>query len=153
MTGDLERFLLVRARARSCALPLARVLETMRPLAIERVPGAPRFVLGLSLIRGAPTPVVDLGAVLGDESARATTRLVTVRAGERSVALAVESVDGVRSLARAAFSELPALARPDAEGPLAAVAALDRELVLLLASARLVPEETWRLLSAAREGS
>jgi chemotaxis signal transduction protein len=36
----------------------------MRPLRIEPVGGTPGFVRGVSMIRGAPTPVVDLKALL-----------------------------------------------------------------------------------------
>ena len=52
--------LIVMAGARACAIPLDYVAETMRPLPIEPVAGTPGFVRGVSVIRGAPTPVVDL---------------------------------------------------------------------------------------------
>ena len=51
--------LVVMVGARACAIPLDHVAETMRPLPIEPVAGTPGFVRGVSVIRGAPTPVVD----------------------------------------------------------------------------------------------
>ena len=44
------------------ALPLEHVVETMRPLPVEPLGDAPRFILGLSIVRGEPIPVVDVGA-------------------------------------------------------------------------------------------
>ena len=62
-------WLLCRAGARLCALPLQNVMETMRLLPIEPVAGAPRSVLGLCPIRGAPVPVVDLQSLLAEPEA------------------------------------------------------------------------------------
>src|SRR5205809_310773 len=60
-----SRVLIVAVRSGACALPLMHVIETMRPLPIEPMACALSFVRGISIIRGAPTPVVDLGALLG----------------------------------------------------------------------------------------
>ena len=54
----------VMVGARQCAFPLHLVEETLRPLPIEPVAGTPNYVCGMSVIRGKPTPVVDLKALL-----------------------------------------------------------------------------------------
>src|SRR5688572_14194200 len=131
--------LVCRVRTRLCALPLERVIETLRPLPIEPLSGAPPFVCGVSIIRGEPLPVVDAGLLLGGGQARAT-RLVTLRLGARAVALAVDAVLGVRAFERSALRELPPLLREAAADTVAALDSLDRELLLLLESGRLVPE-------------
>ena len=64
--------LVVMAGARACAIPLHHVGETMRPLRIEPVGRTPGFVRGVSMIRGAPTPVVDLKALLENSENSAT---------------------------------------------------------------------------------
>jgi chemotaxis signal transduction protein len=51
----------------------------MRPLPVERIAGMLSFVRGVSIIRGVPTPVVDLGVVLGTPG-EAVDRFVTLRA-------------------------------------------------------------------------
>ena len=56
--------LVVLVGARACAFPLRHVAETLRPLPIKPVAGTPGFVRGVSVIRGTPTPVVDLKALL-----------------------------------------------------------------------------------------
>ena len=125
--------LLVSAASRTLAIPIAHVIETMRPLPIAPVPGAPRCVLGVSIVRGAPTPVIDLAAFATGELEHELGRLVTVRAGARTVALAVGGVIGVREVP--AGEALPPLVA-DADA-LAAIGVLDAELLIVLETARL----------------
>jgi purine-binding chemotaxis protein CheW len=60
-----RRSLVVGVKGRLCAVPLTHVIEIMRPLPVEPISDVPLFVQGVSIIRGIPTPVVDLGALLG----------------------------------------------------------------------------------------
>ena len=137
--------LLIRAGDRCCALDLLHVVEIMRPLPVDAVAHMPAFVRGLSIIRGAPTPVVSLAALLAD-SGGPPTRFVVVRAGERQVALAVDAVLGVFELDPATLRALPPLLRRADSDALQAVAALDGQLLLLLNSGNIVPDEVWQKL-------
>jgi purine-binding chemotaxis protein CheW len=129
--------LICRVQTRLCALPLAHVVEMLRPLPVA---GAPPFVLGLAVIRGAPLPVVDSARLLGADDARAG-RFVTVNAGNRRVALAVDCVLGVRAVAPESLHALPPLLHEADSGVIAAIGLLDAELLLVLRSARLLPDE------------
>ena len=133
-------WLLCRAGRRLCALPLAHVVETMRPLPIEKIAGSPQPVLGLSVVRGSPIPVVDVGALFG-ESETHPQRFVTVRTGERLVGLAVEEVVGVRSIDPDMLDDLPPLLRDAAGEVVSAIGRLDSELLLFLSTTRLLPGE------------
>jgi len=132
--------LLCRVHAAVCALPLGQVIETLRPLPLEPLAGAPSFVCGVSVLRGVPVPVVDLGLLLAAEQVRAT-RFVALRAGAHTVAVAVEAVLGVRALERGNEGALPPLLRDAASHVIRALRSLDRELLLVLDSGRLVPDE------------
>jgi purine-binding chemotaxis protein CheW len=131
------------------ALPVQNVIETMRPLPTEALAGVPPFVRGLSLIRGRPVPVVDLGALVSASEPANPTRFVTLRLGDRRVALAVESVLGIRALPDA-LSGLPPLLADAAAEAVSAVGALDAELLLVLETARLVPDSFWLELDAEK---
>ena len=142
MTGEGRNpALLFRVRSRLCALPIAHVLETMRPLPIEHVASAPDFVLGVSLIRGVPTPVVDAGALIGAAEPADFKRYVTLRSGEAGVALAVEEVLGVRELPPASLKRLPPLLREASVEILSALGALDTELLTTLKLARTLTDK------------
>jgi purine-binding chemotaxis protein CheW len=130
---------------RLCAIPLQYVSETMRPLPIEPVPGMPPSVRGLSIIRGVPVPVVDVAtAIAGGGST--PTRFVTVTVGARSVALAVDSIVGVRTIDASEINELPMLLANASNEGIAAIGILDAKLLLLLQSARLIPDDVWTTL-------
>jgi len=131
--------LLCRIRDVVCGLPLEHVVETMRPLPVEPLGGGPAFVLGLSRIRGKPVPVVDLARLVTGTDGAQPTRFVTVRCNDRTVALRVDAVLGVAALTDPP-SELPPLLEGD-HAPVAALAARDRALLLVLETARLMPPQ------------
>jgi purine-binding chemotaxis protein CheW len=124
--------------ARLCAVPLENVVETMRLLPIQPIAGAPQSVLGLCSIRGLPVPVVDLRAVLAESDA-SLQRMVALRIGSGAVAVAVESVLGVRAIGADESHRLPPLLRGAADDIVAAIGMLDSELLLFLQSARVAP--------------
>jgi purine-binding chemotaxis protein CheW len=135
---DLKPWLVCRSGSYLCALPLADVVETLRPLAVEPLAGVPPFISGISVIRGLPTPVVDLSVFLGDPD-RAPTRFVSLLVANRRVALAVAAVHGVHQFTALAQSTLPPLLKNVAGDALSAVGTLDRELLFFFETARMIP--------------
>jgi purine-binding chemotaxis protein CheW len=146
---ESNRFLLCRTGSRIAALALEDVRETMRPLPIEPLLGAPPFVLGVALIRGIPTPVVDAGSLVG----RATSpspglspspaRFVSLELGDRTAALAVDAVLGVCSLPAESLLTFPPLMLGVDAQLVSVMGALDTKLLLVLEAARLVPDSIW----------
>lgn len=148
--SETSPVLVVTVGGRTCAIPLHHVAETMRPLPIERVAGTPNFVRGVSVIRGAPTPVVDLGALLKNGEPSATYgRFVTMKLGERRVAMGVDNVVGVRNLESTEIGELPPLLGDAAADLIEAIGTRDAQLLVVLRAARIVPVEVWPTLAAA----
>lgn len=133
---------MARVAGRLCALDLAHVVETMRPLPVEPMLGAPSFVVGLSLIRGIPTPVVDLAAWMGLPISP-PTRFISVVAGARHVALAVTAVTGVRILEASELQTVPPLVREAIADNVQLVGTLDADLLVVLSAARLLPDDAW----------
>jgi purine-binding chemotaxis protein CheW len=68
------------------------------------------------------------------------------------VALAVESVVGLRTLPRAQLAELPAVLAEAASRGVTAVGTLDGELLAVLDGARLVPEAVWQAVAGEAGG-
>jgi purine-binding chemotaxis protein CheW len=138
------RVLVVASAGQFCALPVTHVRETMRPLPVERFSGAPTFVLGLSVIRGATVPVVDLALLLGAERARSNgERYVTLKLDDRVVALSVGEVLGIRDLAARELSALPTLVDNAHTAVIAALTKLDTRLLRVLGAASVLPELSW----------
>ena len=126
------------------------MIEVLRVLPIEPVSGAPRYVLGLCIIRGSAVPVVDTGLLIGEETTK-SERLITIRTGDRTIALAAEAVLGICAIGAEAFNELPPLLRRAAGETIASIGVLDAELLFLLRTARIVPAELLGRLD--REGA
>ncbi len=126
-----------------CGLPLEHISETMRPLPLEPINGMPPFVLGLSIIRGAPLPVVDLPHLMGQESGARRTRLVVVKVKERCVALAVDLVLGIGRTPGDAAALPPLLRDANAEF-VSTVASLDSQLLVLLESGLILAASAWQ---------
>ena len=136
--------------ARACAFPLHHVAETMRPLPIEPVSVMPVFVRGVSVIRGAPTPVVDLKALLENgENSASFGRFVTLKLGDRQVAFGVDGVVGMRNLDSAQLGELPPMLRDVAANFVEAISTRDTRLLVVLHAARILPEDVWKTLAEA----
>lgn len=152
MSGPAAQHALIcRMGTRLCALPLSHVVETLRPLQVKPLTGAPEHVLGVTLIRGVAQPVIDVARLLGENGAE-IGRYVTLRVGERRVALAVGQVLGTRELARAEMQDLPPLLREAGQGSVTALSTIDAELLWVLDSARLIPAHDLALAASDAGG-
>jgi len=148
--SEISPVLVVMLGARACAFPLQHVAETMRPLPIEPIAGTPGFVRGVSVIRGLPTPVVDLKALLeNSDNSPSYGRFVTLKYDTRRVVIGVDSVVGLRNLDSAQLAELPPLLRDVTADLIESFGTLDAQLLLVLHAARIVPDEVWSSLAAA----
>lgn len=137
--------LLVRVGTIVCALDLTHVSETMRALPFEPTPDAPPFVLGLALTRGVPTPVVDLAMLLGHPSGSGDKRWVTLKVDTRTVALAVDAVIGAHRIDASTLSATPPLLGAAAADRVETLGTLDRELLMVLRTARILPAEVFQV--------
>jgi purine-binding chemotaxis protein CheW len=148
MTGDLLLFL---ADERICAIPVEHVEEIMRPLPIEPIPETPPFVVGASIIRGRPAPVVDLGALLSGEELETVSRLISIKAGdERRVGLLVTKVMGLRSKAAVRFDSIPPLLAGADPNIIATLGRLDQSLLSVLELGTAVPPSVWNTIAGER---
>ncbi len=145
------RVLVVATSGRLCAVPLLHVVEIMRPLPIETLAGAPPFVRGVSILRGVPTPVVDLGVLLGSVDAAIypgmAARCVTLRLGERQAALFVGAVYGVRELDARTIRELPPLLQGVSNDFIEVIGTLDAQMLVVLRSGWRLPDAVWESLA------
>jgi purine-binding chemotaxis protein CheW len=155
VSDDTSHLALVfRIAAGLCALPLAHVAETMRPLPVRPLDGTPDFVLGAAMVRGRPTPVVSAARLLGGAGAQdapAGRRWISVLAGPRRVALEVDEVLGIRPLTAAEDAIRQPLLERAATPGVATLGRLDGELLRTLQAAQLVPAQAWPAVDGLAE--
>jgi purine-binding chemotaxis protein CheW len=144
-----DRFLLCRIGSLVGALALKDVRETMRPLPVVPLAGAPFYVLGLAIVRGFPVPVVDASRLLNSTASPSPTRFVSLRLRERTASLAVDAVLGTRSLSMGVLSQSPSLLQQLGSEFVSTIGALDAQLLLVLEAARMVPDSVWNLIQVA----
>ncbi|GAB6903761.1 chemotaxis protein CheW [Kineosporia succinea] len=129
------------------AVPLTSVRETMRPLPTSAVPGMPPFVLGVARIRGSAVPVVDSGILTGGAAVDASRWITLHTDDHRAVALAVQSIAGIRTVERDDLEELPPLLDGDAPQLFSALVSRDAQLLLALQASHLLPDGVWERLA------
>ena len=120
------------------AIPIRCVVETMRPRPVMPIVNTPAYVMGASLIRGTPTAVINLAQLVAGTQSTNIQRFITVVAGERSVALAVDAVLGVRTLGAERPTDAPPLLRDAATDVVESLGRLDADLLVVLRTARLL---------------
>jgi purine-binding chemotaxis protein CheW len=144
--------LICRVGSVLCAIPIEHVVETMRPPAVDGLPGMPRYVAGMTIIRGGPMPVVVASRLFGKEET-SPERLVVIRAGPRKIGLAVDGVLGVRPVAGDLLQRLPPLFGAAAGEAVSDIGTLDGDLMVVLQAARTVPDEVFAALEAESAAS
>lgn len=141
--GTPESYIFFEVDGRCCCVPLTQnVRETMRPRPLEHREDLPAFVAGASLIRGAVTPVIDLGVLLDGVPLRDPGRLILLEPEGRPVGVLVSRVLGVRPFSED-LVDAPPLLKSDASEAVARLGQLDGALLSVLQLARLVPDDAW----------
>lgn len=140
--------LVFRAGSLLYALSLDEVVETMRPLETRPLAGTPSFVRGISVLRGVPTPVLDVARLLGGGPGE-IDRYVAVRTERGILALATGPILGIRAVTAESAGGHPALLAGGGSRLVAGVATVGADPLLLLQSMRSVPDEVWEAAAAA----
>ena len=81
-----------------------------------------------------------------DDAVNRLKALVTIRRGDRSIALAVDEVLDIRPVVADELVELPSLLSDVDDGIVSALGQLDQGLLFVLGHARLIPEDAWAAL-------
>lgn len=109
-------------------------------LPVEPLADAPAFLRGVAVIRGAPVPVLDLGRLLG-QARTAPSRIVTVRAGGRTLGLAVTQIVAVRREDEVGLHAAVPLLREAAQEAVSSIGSLDAEALLFLGDLRVLADK------------
>jgi purine-binding chemotaxis protein CheW len=122
-----QQWVIFRVEAGQYALPLERVVEVLRMVAMRPVPDGPAWLAGVINLRGRVLPIMDLRARLGlpRQPTRLETRIIVAELGHELIGLLADEVLEVLTQPSSAI-DLPT-ALPSTPGrPLAAVQAGDR---------------------------
>jgi purine-binding chemotaxis protein CheW len=140
--GPAQMSLVFRAGALLCALRLDEIIETMRPLPVQPLAGTPPFVSGISIMRGQPSPVIDVARLLGADDTP-PVRFIAVSTDRGPVAFATGPVLGIRPTVTGTDQHHTRLLGVAPARLVAAIGTVDAEPLIQLQSMRMVPDEVW----------
>jgi len=141
--------LVFRAGSCLCALRLDDVIETMRPSAVRPLTGMPGYVRGVTVMRGVPTPVLDVAHLLG-EAHTEIVRFVAVRTERGPAAFATGEVLGIRTAGTHVADPPPGALLGPAGTLVAGVSRLNDQPLLLVQCMRVLPDEVWAAAAGGR---
>lgn len=113
------------------AIPARSVVEVVRAVAVDPLPGSPPIVTGIIDFRGSTLPVFDVARRFHHDrrAVRAAHRLIIADAGRRRVVLHVDSVEELVDIAGERIDAAPTRI---ADGvPIAGIARTDDGLVVI----------------------
>ncbi|WP_322807386.1 chemotaxis protein CheW [Thermanaerothrix sp.] len=115
-------------------VPVEKVEAIIKMQPITRVPKTPNFIRGVTNLRGAVLPVIDLNLRLGRAQVpeNAATRIIVVHSSLGLAGLVVDRVDSVRQIPASLIEPPPPMTRSAHAAYFRGVARLENDLVLLL---------------------
>jgi purine-binding chemotaxis protein CheW len=89
-----DQWVIFRVAASEYAMPLQRVMEVLRMVAVRPVPDGPAWLAGVINLRGRVLPIMDLRTRLGlpPQAARLETRIIVADAGQSWIGLLADEV-------------------------------------------------------------
>lgn len=96
---NLIDVLVFRVGSERFGVVLSALKEVLRRPRVTPVPGSPAELLGIVNFRGELRPVIDLGRLLDLPAGEPASSLLLVRRGTLEVALAVQGMESVQSVA------------------------------------------------------
>ncbi len=118
---------------------------------ITRLPHAPEFVEGITNLRGAVVPILDLRKRFGLEASEATrdTRIMIVNMNNTNVGMVVDSVTQVVRISAESIDPPPQMAMTVNSAFIKGIAKLDEMLIILLDLKKVLTVDEYERLSAA----
>ena len=140
--GALRALISFRIGAQEFCVDIMAVREIRGGTAATALPQAPSFVRGVSNLRGAVLPIVDLAARLGFDGSETTERSVIIVAqiGEQVVGLLVDAVSDILTVTDDIIQATPDVASDTAKTFVRGLLAIDGRMISLIGLERVLPE-------------
>lgn len=137
----MQQYIGFNLNASEYTLPILKVREIINMPVITKMPHAPDYIEGITNLRGAVIPVVNLKKLvkLADEGT-AHTNVIVVSSGRMTFGMLVDGITGVINIEESEI-EHPEKFMNEESGQIEGVAKLKNRLVVLLDTKKLLPSE------------
>ncbi len=145
-----EQVVVLELAGEAYGVEISRVQEIIRMQPITRIPNGPRFVEGVTNLRGRVIPVLDLRQRFALAVSKQTrrSRIVVGELGEHTVGLIVDGVSEVLRVPADAVEPPSTLVTTADSAYLRGVAKLGERLILLLDLSRILSQDEQADLAA-----
>ncbi len=145
----LNKYVVALIGSRVCAFRIGEVSLAMRTPVTTALPATPPFVLGVAVVRGSLTVILDGHRLLG-ENDEPGQRMLVLTSGGRNFGLTVDSISGVAEIEESdPEKELVPLMPHITSEWIERLVKVDASFAAVLAAGRIVPEAVWESLRSA----
>lgn len=138
------------------AFRIEQIQEIVIPDRVTPLPQVPDYIEGVSNLRGAIIPIINLRRLfdLEPKPRDEETRTIVANVGSRTIGCTVDAVSQVIRISQDQIQPAPDLVKSEGASYLAGVAKIDSRLVLLLEINELLePEKLEQVREISRRGS
>lgn len=134
-------------------VPIADVVQIVGMQNITEIPEFPYYAKGIINLRGSIIPVVDIRLRFNKPEAAYTERtcIIVTNMKDNLIGFIVDEVDEVTGIEADQISAPPRMAENVAESYLTGIGKLEKNVVLLINTARVLGEQEMQLLISAAE--
>lgn len=142
----MQQYIGFRLLAGEYAIPIMKVREVINRPEITALPQASSFLAGVTNLRGAVIPVVNLKKLMDlPANGGAENKVIVLASGRMTFGVLVDGITGVMHINESAI-EPPTSVPPGQAGQVEGVATFDHRLIVLLEPRKLIPLEDMGLL-------
>jgi purine-binding chemotaxis protein CheW len=146
----LEEFLTFRLGGEEYAIDILQVQEIRAHEAVTRIANAPAYIKGVTNLRGAIVPIVDLRVRFGFPESGATLPVVIIlNIAQQVIGVVVDAVSDVLGLTREQIRPAPEVGGAIAAGFIRGIAPIDERMLIVVDITRLLLGDELALLPAA----
>lgn len=131
---ETDKHILFNLEEQTFAVHVQQIISIERSLELTQIPKTPKFMKGVTELRGVMTPIIDLRErmELGDVENSDQTRILVVQVDEMQIGMLVDQATEVKDIPASLIKQPPKLVGQIKDTFLLGVATIDDELILLL---------------------
>jgi purine-binding chemotaxis protein CheW len=103
----MEKFTVFRISDEIFGIPIAKVVEIVRPQKVFSIPGLPDFLSGVMNVRGSVIPLIDLRRRFGVNPTGKKERIIVTRFGSEKIGFLVDEIREILALSAGEISAPP----------------------------------------------
>jgi purine-binding chemotaxis protein CheW len=137
----MEQFAVFSISTEIFGIPIAKVVEIVKPQKVFSIPGLPDFLSGVMSVRGLVIPLIDLRRRFGVNSTGKKERIIVTRFGKEKIGLLVDEIREIFTFSAGEISAPPSFFKGFKAEYITGLGSKDDSIIILLDIDRLLSSE------------